>query len=177
MVTVPSDWVKVPSTWMAPAAEQMLLLSAKALGETFTFIALRWSKMKNHAPLWEVKILDMISTPLLQCSDLIVCNIFSKRFVYRISEQANPSNRMWMYVTWKPQLKWTYHSLKASLKQHLETLPKALQGAPRLLVPLPRNRRWSVCHRTGWRCSRKWHLPPSKCRGFLPKRLGKSSFL
>ena len=62
---------------------------------------------------------------------------------------------------------------QSQLKQHLETLPKALQGAPRLRPSLPMNLRWSKCHRTGRSCSlRKWLLPPSKCCGFRddPKR-------
>ena len=61
---------------------------------------------------------------------------------------------------------------ESQLKQHLETLPKALQGAPRLRPSLPMNSRWSKCHRTGRSCSlRKWLLRPSKCCGFLPQRL------
>ena len=58
IVTVPSDWVKVLNTLIAPAAEQMLWLSAKELKETLTFIASRWSsKIENtwkHCSTWQV---------------------------------------------------------------------------------------------------------------------------
>lgn len=38
----------------------------------------------------------------------------------------------------------------------------ALQGAPRLHVPLPTNSRWSLCHLTGWSWRHEWLLQPSK---------------
>jgi len=84
---VPSDWVRL-SAQIAPAAEQVLWLSAKAFGETLHFHSIE--KIQNGkyinillhlASELEVTILGMIATPVLQCNDLIVCNIFSNRFV------------------------------------------------------------------------------------------------
>ena len=69
--------------------------------------------------------------------------------------------------TWKPELKSKKAPPQSQLKQHLETTPTALQGAPRLRVPLPTNSRLSVSHLTGWSWRHEWLLQPSKFCSFF----------
>ena len=160
----------------------MLWLSAKELEETFTFIDFhsiemiqnRWFcstwqvNWKSQFPAYQQRF---FSAAIWLLANSSLKDLFKS---LGISEQANPSNRM--YVAWKPELKWTYHRLKASSSNILKLPQEALQGAPRLLTTLPMSWRWSTCHWTGWRSSLpKWHLRPSKCCGFLPKSLRKPS--
>ena len=111
MVSVPSDWVKVFCTKMAPAAEQMLRLSAKAFWETFTFKASTLStswKMEStgkYSPLGK-----WIGSHNSRHETTSGSSASWRRFVQRITEQTNASNRM--YVMWKLQQDWTYHSLQ-----------------------------------------------------------------
>ena len=163
MVKVPSDWVKLFSTKMAPAAEQMLWLS-------------RWSKKKNTAPLgkWirshhSRHINSDSSVQRSDCLQHLLQKICRKK---SLSKQIHQTGCKMDVSNLETTTKMNLPQPQSQLKQHLETLPKALQGAPRLRPALPMNLRWSKCHRTGRSCSsRKWLLRPSKCCGFLPQRL------
>ena len=152
--------------------------SAKELAETLTFVPSGWSKMENTAPLGkrlEVKVLGMIATPVVHRRDLIVCNIFPKRFVWEF-------RNLWASKSIKHDLPNLETTTKMDLPQpqagssNISILSRRLPGAPCLHAARPRNPRWPKCRQTGWRRPlRKWLLRLSKCCGCLPKRFGKSS--
>ena len=161
--------------WLLPPSK-MLWLSVEERKETLAFIASTWSKMENtwkHCSTWQVNWKSQLSAWYHH-------RFFSEAiWLFATSSLKDLFRNLWASKSIKQDVrnlktttKMNLPQPQSQLKRHLETLPKALQGAPRLRSTLPMSWRSSTCHQTGRSCSLpKWLLWPSKMLWLSAKEL------